>query len=98
MTTKMADLELERDIPPGLAKDDRRVSPAASVEKQDMIPVDDDVDSVHEGLEFPSEEELVTLRRVSDALPWTAYSERHFAFLYSSSPTFFHSDCCRRVG
>lgn len=71
----MAGLELDRDIPAALAEDDRRLSLAASLEKKDLMPVDDDDDSAHEGLEFPSEEELATLRRVSDALPWTAYSE-----------------------
>ncbi|XP_006456297.1 hypothetical protein AGABI2DRAFT_195475 [Agaricus bisporus var. bisporus H97] len=33
----------------------------------------DEVDDVHAGLEFPTEEERLTLRRVADALPWTAY-------------------------
>lgn len=75
MTSEMAGLELDRDIPAALAEDDRRLSLAASLEKKDLMPVDDDDDSAHEGLEFPSEEELATLRRVSDALPWTAYSE-----------------------
>ncbi|KIN99385.1 hypothetical protein M404DRAFT_82706, partial [Pisolithus tinctorius Marx 270] len=32
-----------------------------------------EVDPIHEGLEFPTEEELFALRRVSDAIPWTAY-------------------------
>jgi POT family proton-dependent oligopeptide transporter len=30
-------------------------------------------DDVHAGLEFPTDEERATLRRVADALPWTAY-------------------------
>lgn len=30
-------------------------------------------DGVHDGLEFPTEEERHTLRRVSDKLPWAAY-------------------------
>lgn len=71
----MAGLEPDRTIPSALAEDDRRLSLVASLEKKDPLSVDDDVDSAHEGLEFPSEEELATLRRVSDALPWTAYSE-----------------------
>ncbi|KAI6038260.1 POT family-domain-containing protein [Pisolithus marmoratus] len=33
----------------------------------------DKADSIHGGLEFPTEEELITLRRVSDTIPWTAY-------------------------
>lgn len=31
------------------------------------------IDDAHEGLEFPTEEERHTLRRVSDAIPWNAY-------------------------
>lgn len=30
-------------------------------------------DGVHDGLEFPTEEEKLTLRRISDKLPWAAY-------------------------
>ncbi|KAH0833178.1 POT family-domain-containing protein [Lanmaoa asiatica] len=66
----MASLEPDRSIPAALAEDDRYLSLSASLERKDL---DDDVDSAHEGLEFPSEEELATLRRVSDAIPWTAY-------------------------
>ncbi|KAF9233612.1 POT family-domain-containing protein [Melanogaster broomeanus] len=69
----MAGLELDRGIPAGLAEADRH-SPLseASLEKK-VAMMDDDVNSAHEGLEFPSEEELATLRRVSDAIPWSAY-------------------------
>ncbi|KAJ3785026.1 PTR2-domain-containing protein [Lentinula aff. detonsa] len=30
-------------------------------------------DGIHDGLEFPTEEERLTLRRVSDPLPWASY-------------------------
>ncbi len=33
------------------------------------------VDGVHDGLEFPTQEEKQTLRRVSDTLPISAYCE-----------------------
>ncbi|KIJ60849.1 hypothetical protein HYDPIDRAFT_116711 [Hydnomerulius pinastri MD-312] len=74
----MAGLQLDRDIPAALAEVDRhRPSYDASFEKKDGMvvteAVDDDVDSVHEGLEFPTEEELATLRRVSDSIPWASY-------------------------
>ncbi|KAK7451239.1 hypothetical protein VKT23_012577 [Stygiomarasmius scandens] len=32
-----------------------------------------ELDGIHDGLEFPTEEERATLRRVSDSLPWSAY-------------------------
>lgn len=31
-------------------------------------------DGIHDGLEFPTDEERRTLRRVSDKIPWSAYS------------------------
>uniref|UniRef100_A0A0W0FSY4 Putative peptide transporter PTR2A n=1 Tax=Moniliophthora roreri TaxID=221103 RepID=A0A0W0FSY4_MONRR len=31
------------------------------------------LDGIHDGLEFPTEEERLTLRRVADAVPWNAY-------------------------
>jgi POT family proton-dependent oligopeptide transporter len=30
-------------------------------------------DGVHDGLEFPTDEERETLRRVADKIPWNAY-------------------------
>lgn len=68
----MTGTELDRSTPAELAEDDLRLSLEA---EKEPIPADDDVDSAHEGLEFPTQEELATLRRVSDAIPWTAYSE-----------------------
>ncbi|KAF8638638.1 hypothetical protein AX17_002063, partial [Amanita inopinata Kibby_2008] len=32
-----------------------------------------ELDGIHDGLEFPTEEERATLRRVSDSIPWAAY-------------------------
>ncbi|KAF7760085.1 hypothetical protein Agabi119p4_10761 [Agaricus bisporus var. burnettii] len=32
-----------------------------------------DLDGIHDGLTFPTQEELLSLRRVSDAIPWNAY-------------------------
>lgn len=69
----MAGRELDRNIPAGLAEDQQGHSSAPSLEQKDLV--DDVADDAHEGLEFPTGEELATLRRVSDAVPWTAYSE-----------------------
>ncbi|KAJ4474369.1 PTR2-domain-containing protein [Lentinula aciculospora] len=33
----------------------------------------DEPDGIHDGLEFPTEEERLVLRRVSDTLPWASY-------------------------
>ena len=34
-----------------------------------------ELDGIHDGLEFPSEEERATLRRVPGTIPWNAYCE-----------------------
>ena len=34
-----------------------------------------ELDGIHDGLEFPTEEERATLRRVPDTIPWNAYCE-----------------------
>lgn len=47
----------------GSGSHDHIVSDAASQE----------LDGIHDGLEFPNDEERSTLRRVSDSIPWNAY-------------------------
>lgn len=47
------------------ASDDHIVSETASHE----------LDGIHDGLEFPTDEERETLRRVADYVPWNAYRE-----------------------
>lgn len=32
-----------------------------------------ELDGIHDGLVFPTEEERATLRRVADKIPWNAY-------------------------
>lgn len=39
-----------------------------------------ELDGIHDGLEFPTEEERATLRRVPDKVPWNAYCERSLYF------------------
>ena len=34
-----------------------------------------ELDGIHDGLEFPTEEEKLVLRRVPDTIPWNAYRE-----------------------
>ena len=34
------------------------------------------LDGIHDGLEFPTEEEKKTLRRVADTIPWNAYRQQ----------------------
>lgn len=51
-----------------------------SEEKRDMdlksaSDSEAELDGIHDGLEFPTEEEKLTLRRVADAIPWNAYCE-----------------------
>ena len=68
---------LDRDVVAAMAVADRHEATSydASLEKKGATAHEsmDDSDDAHVGLEFPSEEELVTLRRVSDDIPWTAF-------------------------
>jgi hypothetical protein len=38
-------------------------------------------DGVHDSLELPTEKEKLTLRRISDKLPWAAYRKRTYILL-----------------
>ena len=75
----MAGLQADRDIIAGLAEAKRDeyelekkgiISPTSSAHEHEL-------DGIHDGLEFPTEEEKNTLRRVSDKLPLSAYCESH---------------------
>ncbi|KAJ7738242.1 POT family-domain-containing protein [Mycena maculata] len=62
-------------------------------EKSDLESVAEPDDGVHDGLIFPTDEERLTLRRVSDTIPWAAYliafveAAERFSF-YGSSVVF----------
>ncbi|PFH49857.1 hypothetical protein AMATHDRAFT_62389 [Amanita thiersii Skay4041] len=45
----------------------------SSNEKLPQASADFELDGIHDGLEFPTDEERETLRRVSDSIPWPAY-------------------------
>lgn len=52
-------------------------------------------DGFHDGLEFPTEEEKATLRRVSDTVPWNAY--RMFELpSHCDFRSYYLSHCFRR--
>ncbi|KAI5989797.1 POT family-domain-containing protein [Pisolithus orientalis] len=73
----MAGLEPDREIPAALAEVEYHEKYAYDYTLRKKGTMSDEaadrVDPIHEGLEFPTEEELIALRRVSDAIPWTAY-------------------------
>lgn len=49
------------------------------VESSEVVSATDhELDGIHDGLIFPTEEEKQTLRRVSDNIPWSAYCESFF--------------------
>lgn len=73
---------------PGMAQDDTVAGLAEAkkdeyaIEHKHATSDSDHIDSsmyepdgIHDGLEFPTEVEINTLRRVSDAIPWAAYCE-----------------------
>ena len=72
----MAGLQTDTDILAGLAEAKRD---ELELEKRGISPVEsaheEELDGIHDGLEFPTAEEKATLRRVSDSIPWSAYCE-----------------------
>lgn len=47
----------------------------SSMDKSSTVSEENCADGIHDGLQFPTEEERDTLRRVPDSLPWSAYRE-----------------------
>lgn len=72
----MAGLQTDADALVGIAHAEKSRtidSDASHDHKSDPeAPV---LDGIHDGLEFPTEEEKKTLRRVADAIPWNAYRQ-----------------------
>ena len=70
----MAGLQADRDIVAGLAE---AKHDEFELEKKGLAHSetshDQELDGIHDGLEFPTDEEKATLRRVSDSIPWNAY-------------------------
>lgn len=89
----MAGLDADKDIIAGLAEakrhelelEKRGISPVESAQEQEL-------DGIHDGLEFPTEEEKRSLRRVSDAIPWSAYCD-YLCRSHCSPPTDPLRDC-----
>ena len=42
-------------------------------ENERLLKSDQELDGIHDGLIFPTEDERLTLRRVPDSIPWNAY-------------------------
>ena len=77
---RMAGLELDCKGMVAMAVADRQevISDDVSLEKKSEAT--GGTDDGHIGLVFPSDEELATLRRVSDSIPWTAFCWFSFSF------------------
>jgi hypothetical protein len=69
-------------------------------EKEHISPsVSNSLEDDEPDLEFPTEEERETLRRVADTVPWNAYRERATFLLYHSVELdLIYSNCNRRIG
>ncbi|KAF9496293.1 peptide transporter PTR2A [Pleurotus eryngii] len=73
----MAGLERDTVLVAGLAEanqdegkiNEKRTSSEQSIDQD----VDHQLDGIHDGLHFPTEEERLSLRRVADTIPWSAY-------------------------
>ncbi|KAI0710676.1 MFS peptide transporter [Earliella scabrosa] len=71
----MAGLDADKDIIAGLAeaKRDELELEKKGIRPESRASTEEDLDGIHDGLEFPTEDEKKTLRRVSDKIPWSAY-------------------------
>ncbi|KAL0959073.1 hypothetical protein HGRIS_014372 [Hohenbuehelia grisea] len=73
---EMAGLERDTAIVAGLSEaraiDEKKGSSIDSSDHVDHLH-GHELDGIHDGLEFPTEEEKATLRRVPDVIPWNAY-------------------------
>ncbi|KAI0330301.1 oligopeptide transporter [Cubamyces sp. BRFM 1775] len=70
----MAGLQADKDIIAGLAEATRDEAESFDKKKiESTTSHEHELDGIHDGLEFPTEEERLTLRRVSDSIPWSAY-------------------------
>lgn len=67
----------------GLQHDDEALAAIAHTAKVEIKETSDDnfdqysheLDGIHDGLVYPTDEERATLRRVADTIPWNAYRE-----------------------
>ena len=73
----MAGLQTDTDILAGLAeaKRDELELEKKGIRPESRASTEEDLDGIHDGLEFPTEDEKKTLRRVTDSIPWSAYRE-----------------------
>ncbi|CDO75854.1 hypothetical protein BN946_scf184833.g5 [Trametes cinnabarina] len=71
----MAGLQADKDIFAGLAEAarDEVELEKKKIAHSDTTSHEHELDGIHDGLEFPTDEERHTLRRVSDSIPWSAY-------------------------
>ncbi|KAG9220199.1 hypothetical protein CCMSSC00406_0007106 [Pleurotus cornucopiae] len=73
----MAGLERDTALVAGLAEanqdegkiNEKRTSSEQSIDQD----INHQLDGIHDGLDFPTEEERLSLRRVADTIPWSAY-------------------------
>ena len=70
----------------GIPSDLKKIDSATS-EAHQPPAFHHELDGIHDGLDFPSEHERQTLRRVADTVPWNAYRKSSFIF-----PSRGHSD------
>jgi proton-dependent oligopeptide transporter, POT family len=71
----MAGLERDTAIVAGLAEAQRDEAEFEKGSHGDSHSISGLNDGIHDGLVFPTEEEVATLRRVPDSIPWNAYSQ-----------------------
>ena len=87
----MAGLQVDEDILAGLAEAERD---EIELEKHGLSSrtesaQEHELDGIHDGLVYPTEEERRTLRRIPDVLPWAMYCGD---MIHGERPTLCHGD------
>ena len=96
----MAGLQVDNDILAGLAEAERD---EIELEKHGLSSrtesaQEHELDGIHDGLVYPTEEERRTLRRIPDVLPWAMYCESDLVCLFHGRMSnVLSSDCVCRI-
>jgi proton-dependent oligopeptide transporter, POT family len=77
-TARGLDAPILAEAEEGLDKVAKEKVQAVSIENQSLTSLEAEFDEAHAGLEFPTEHDKLTLKKVSDTLPYAAYCSSTF--------------------
>ena len=95
----MAGLDHDADVVAGIAEanKDLAIMEKGKIDVYDAESDKNAADGIHDGLEFPSDEDLRTLRHVPDDIPWNAYCALSSPSNFLEPNQLVFSNCICRV-